>query len=107
LLASRAAENLGLNEESASAFGMGYGFLKTGLVEYNTLEPRQVLFHKMFFPLGVDFNWDFDPSLVKEKLHIVFERFKDWQNDPHLYTQDYDKSQNAEEIWEKWEEVNK
>jgi hypothetical protein len=27
LLASRAAENLGLNEESASDFGKGYGFL--------------------------------------------------------------------------------
>lgn len=106
LLASRAAENLGLNEESASAFGMGYGFLRTGVMAYDRLEPKQVLFYKMFFPLGVDFNRDFDPSMVKEKLHIVFEIFKDWQNNPQIYLQDFAESQETGEIWEEWEEIN-
>lgn len=106
VLASRAAEKLGLNEESASAFGMGYGFLRTGLVQYIKLEPKQVLFYKMFFPLGVNFDWNSDPSLVKEKLHIVFERFKDWQNNPQHYTRDFAESQETGEIWKEWEEVN-
>jgi hypothetical protein len=60
----------------------------------------------MFFPLGVDFNWDFDPSMVKEKLHIVFEIFKDWQDNPQIYLQDFAKSQETGEIWEEWEEIN-
>ena len=106
VLASRAAEKLGLNEESASAFGMGYGFLRTGVMAYDRLEPKQVLFYKMFFPLGVDFNRDFDPSMVKEKLHIVFEIFKDWQNNPQIYLQDFAESQETGEIWEEWEEIN-
>ena len=107
VLASRAAEKLGLNEKSASSFGMGYGFLRTGLIEYNRLEPKQVLFYKMFFPLGVNFDWNSDPSMVKEKLHIVFERFKDWQDNPQHYIQDLTESQETEEVWKEWEQVNK
>jgi hypothetical protein len=106
VLASRAAEKLGLNKMSASAFGMGYGFLRTGLIEHNRLESKQVLFYKMFFPLGVSIDWNSDPSLVKEKLHIVFERFKDWQNNPQHYTRDFAESQETGEIWEEWEEIN-
>ena len=107
VLASRAAEKLGLNEESASAFGMGYGFLRTGVMAYDRLEPKQVLFYKMFFPLGVNFNWDSDSSLVKEKLCIVFERFKDWENSPQTYTQDLTDSKDTERTWKEWEEVDK
>ena len=74
---------------------------------YDRLEPKQVLFYKMFFPLGVNFNWDSDSSLVKEKLCIVFERFKDWENSPQTYTQDLTDSKDTERTWKEWEEVDK
>jgi hypothetical protein len=110
-LASNAAEKLGLKEELASAFGMGYGFVRTGLVSYDSLEPMQILFHKMFFPfLGrtfhLDFDCDFDHPLVKIKLKFVFERFRSWQNDPMLYTQDFERFQSIGEAWKEWEEIN-
>jgi hypothetical protein len=111
ILASKAAEQLGLNEELASAFGMGYGFVRTGLVAYHGLEPRQILFYKMFFPFGEltshgDINCDLDPSLVKKKLKIVFERFRSWQNNSQLYTQDFAQFQSIGETWKEWEEIN-
>ena len=90
VLASMAAEKLGLKEELASDFGMGYSFVRTGLPAFHRLGPRQVLFYKMFYPSGVSFNWDFDPSLVKTRLKIVFERFMSWQDNPQLYTQDFE-----------------
>jgi hypothetical protein len=110
-LASMAAEKLGLREELASAFGMGYGFVRTGLVAYHGLELRQILFHKMFFPFGGltshgDINCDLAPSLVKTKLKIVFERFRSWQNNPLLYTEDVERFQSIDETWKEWEEVN-
>ncbi len=106
ILASMAAEKLGLKEELAFAFGMGYGFVRTGLVANHKLEPGQILFCKMFYPLGVNFNWDFDPSLVKIKLKIVFERFRSWQNNPRLYAQDFVQFQSIGETWKEWNEVN-
>ncbi|HLE24517.1 MAG TPA: hypothetical protein VI935_02570 [Thermodesulfobacteriota bacterium] len=104
--ASVAAEKLGFKEELASAFGMGYGFVRTGLLAYDKLEPRQILFCKMFYPLGVNFKWDFNPSMVKTKLKIVFEKFRSWQNNPQLYTQDFAQSQKMGEIWKGCNEVN-
>jgi len=111
MLASRAAENLGLNEELASAFGMGYGFVRTGLVTYHSLEPRQILFHKMFFPFWgrafhLDSNCDFDLYLIKMKFKFVFERFRSWQNNPLLYAQDFEQFQSIGETWKEWEEIN-
>lgn len=110
-LASVAAEQLGLEEELASAFGMGYGFVRTGLVAYHGLGARQMLFHKMFFPFGGltshgDINCDLDPSLVKTKLKIVFERFRSWQNSPMLYREDVERFRSMNETWKEWEEVN-
>jgi hypothetical protein len=105
-LASMAAEKLGLTQELASAFGKGYSFVRTGLVAYNKLEPRQILFCKMFYPLGVSSNWDFNPSLLKTKLKIIFERFRSWQNNPQLYTQDLVQFQSIGETWKEWEEIN-
>ncbi len=105
-LATMAAEKLGLKQELTSAFGMGYSFVRTGLVAYDKLEPRQILFCKMFYPLGVNFKWDFDPSLLKTKLQIIFERFRSWQNNPHFYTQDLVQFQSIGETWKEWEEIN-
>jgi hypothetical protein len=105
-LASIAAEKLGLKEELASAFGKGYGFVRTGFVAYHRLEPKQILFCKLFYPIGVSFNRDFDPSLVKIKLKIVFERFMGWQNNPQLYTQDFAQFQKMGETWKEWNKVN-
>lgn len=113
VLASIAAEKLGLKEKSTSTFGMGYGSVRTGLVVYDRLEPRQILFYKMFCPFGGvqfhwDLNWGFDPYLVKTKLKIIFERFRSWQNNPQLYVQDFEQClQSIEVIWKEWEEVNK
>ena len=106
VLASKAAEKLGLKEELALAFGMGYGFVQTGLFSYCRLEPKQILFHKMFYPLGLICSRDFDPSLVKKKLKIVYERFKSWQDNPQLYLQDLKQFQNIEEVWKEWENAN-
>jgi hypothetical protein len=111
VLASTAAEKLGLKEKLTFAFGMGYGFVRTGLVVYHRLEPRQILFYKIFYPFGAvkfhwDLNWDFDPSLVKIKLKIVYERFMSWQNSPQLYTEDFAQFQKMAEIWKEWNEVN-
>lgn len=106
VLASMGAEKLGLKEELASDFGMGYGFVRTGLPAYTQLEPRQILFYKLFYPSGVFFNWYFDPSLIKKKLKIVFERFRSWQNNPQLYTQDFAQFQSIAEAWKEWEEIN-
>jgi hypothetical protein len=109
VLAMMAAKRLGLNSENlAFNFGMGYGFVRTGLISYDRLEPKQVLFYKIFFPLGGtwDMFWGFDPYLVKEKLSIVFHRFMSWQINPQHYKEDFARSQNIEELWKAWEEAN-
>ena len=111
ILASKAAERLGLEEELASGFGKGYGFVRTGLVVAHGLDPRQILFHKMFFPFGGltnhwDINCDFDPSMVKAKLKSVFERFRSWQNNPLLYREDIERFQSLWESWKEWQEIN-
>lgn len=105
VLGSIAAERLGLNEEMASSFGVAYAFVHTGLVAYHTLEPRQILFYRMFYPLGV-ISCDLDSSLLKTKLKIVFERFKIWQNDPQIYTQDIARLQRLADVWKEWNEIN-
>lgn len=108
LLVSIAAKKLGLRKELATAFGMGYGFARTGLVSYHRLEPKQVLFYKMFFPQGGVriLDLEFDPRFVKEKLVIVFNRFMSWQNNPQLYKEDIARCQNIGELWKAWDEAN-
>ncbi|MGB7291458.1 MAG: hypothetical protein WBD99_04720, partial [Thermodesulfobacteriota bacterium] len=101
VLAMMAAKRLGLiSENLAFNFGMGYGFVRTGLISYDRLEPMQVLFFKIFFPLGGtwDIYWGFDPCLVKEKLSIVFNRFMSWQNNPQGYKEDFARGQNIGEL---------
>lgn len=106
VLASKAAEKLGLEEELALAFGMGYGFVQTGLFSYHRLEPRQIIFYRMFYPLGVNLDWDFDPYLAKKKLRMVYDRFRRWQDDPQSYKQDLTQFQNIEEVWKEWEKLS-
>jgi len=85
-LATRALERLGLSKEWALAFGDGYGYVRTGWFGCREgTEEQQMLFSKMFFPVGKVFNWDFDSSLVKTKFKTVLETFIGWQNDPQLY----------------------
>ena len=86
-LATRALERLGLSKEWALAFGDGYGYVRTGWFGCRGgTEEQQMLFSKMFFPVGKVFNWDFDSSLVKTKFKTVLETFIGWQNDPQVYT---------------------
>ncbi len=111
IFASKAAEQLGLEEELASAFGKGYGFVRTGLVANHGLDPRELLFYKMFFPFGGltnhwDLNCDFDPSMVKTKLKSIFERFISWQKNPLLYEEDFERFQSLWETWKEWQEIN-
>ena len=106
-LSTRALERLGFSKEWALAFGYGYGYIRTGwLGLHEEIEGQQMLFSKMFFPLGASFNWDFDHSLAKIKLQIVFESFRGWQDNPQLYTQNLVESQDTEETWKEWGEVN-
>jgi len=111
VLATIAASKLGLNQELAYDFGASYSLVRTGLFAYNQpLNPRHVLFSKIFSPFGVvasqwDINCEFDPSLVKKKLQIVFDKFKSWQNSPPLYTQDLVSLENMGEAWKEWNEV--
>ncbi|MGH7791233.1 MAG: hypothetical protein ACREOB_02855, partial [Thermodesulfobacteriota bacterium] len=53
-----------------------------------------------------DINCDLDPSLVKTKLKIVFERFRSWQKNPMLYREDVERFRSMDETWKEWEEVN-
>ncbi len=108
ILASRAAEKLGFNHELASAFGISYGFVRTGLLLGNRLEPKQAIFCKLFFPLGMgsEFEWNFDSSVVKTKLKAVFEGFRSWQENPQIYIQDFTQFQNIGKTWKEWEEIN-
>jgi hypothetical protein len=105
VLGSIAAERLGLNEDMASSFGVSYGFVQTGLFAYHTLEPRQIFFYKIFYPLGV-MSCDLDHSLIKTKLKIVFERFRSWQDNPRTYIQDIARIQKMAEAWKEWNEIN-
>lgn len=100
VLAILAAQKLGLHNQKLSfAFGMGYGFIRTGVPSDNMLEYEQILFYNKFFPLGHARNpgWEFNPCLVKRKLRVVFDKFIDWQNNPQLYKKDFARSQNMEE----------
>ncbi len=106
VLASKAAEKLGLEGDMVLAFGRGYGFVQTGLFSYQTLEPKQILFHKLFYPLGVSCSHDFNPCLVKRKLKMVYERFRSWQDNPQCYKEDLAGFQSIEQVWREWEKIS-
>jgi hypothetical protein len=88
--ASSAGERLGLMGRLAQTFGSGYSLVRTGCLDPKRTEKQhleQMVFFKLFFPLGGGFNWKFNSSLVKVKLKTVFDRFVAWQNAPRSYVQ--------------------
>ncbi|MGB7292945.1 MAG: hypothetical protein WBD99_12300 [Thermodesulfobacteriota bacterium] len=108
ILASSAAEKLGLSKNIAYYFGLGFGFVRTGFISYSELERKQLLFHKLFFPLGGFANnyLEFEPSLVKPKIKALFERFKCWDENPKSFEMDYLLYTNADETWKEWDKLS-
>jgi hypothetical protein len=91
-LASNAAERLGLVRKLAETFGGGYSWVRTGWFFPSDTEKQTILqqlfFFKIFFPLGVRFDWDFNSQAVKTKLDLVSHKFFKWQDDPGTYSKD-------------------
>jgi hypothetical protein len=93
-LASKAGAALGLCENLASKFGCGYSLVRTSCLDRkcgNDIQRhvlKQLLFFKIFFPLGGIFDWDFDSPAEQLKLKLVFHMFKDWQSKPESYKRD-------------------
>jgi hypothetical protein len=104
-LASKAAERLGLIGGMAQTFGRGYSWIRTGWFDSVGIEEqhliKQVIFFKLFFPLGRDFiSWDFNSQMVKKKLSLVFYKFITWQGNPSIYIQDVrDYKDQLEPLW--------
>jgi hypothetical protein len=110
VLATIAVKKLGLAGELASAFGLGYASVRTGLLAHHSSDLKHVLFNKLFFPFGaVKYQWDLnaqlDVSLMKKKLEIVFDRFRGWQDNPQFYRDDLTLFQNMAEVWKAWDEI--
>jgi hypothetical protein len=108
ILASYAAEKVGLGKDSAHSFGLGFGFVRTGLISHSELEPKQLIFYKFFFPLGAVANnyLDFEPSLVKPKIKALSERFKLWDDCPETFLDDYKTYKDIERSWKDWDEIS-
>lgn len=92
-LASRAGERLGLSYKLAQTFGRGYSWIRTGWFDLESVERRhlikQIIFFKLFFPLGRDFiSWDFNSPAAKAKLKAILYKFAAWQSNPNSYIQD-------------------
>jgi hypothetical protein len=92
-LASIAAERVGLKGELAKTFGRGYSWIRTGWFDLEYMEKhhlvKQIIFFKIFFPLGRDFiSWDFNSPAVKTKLKAILYKFAAWQSNPNSYIQD-------------------
>ena len=109
ILASYAAEKVGHSKDSAHSFGLGFGFVRTGLISTSELEPKQLIFYKLFFPLGAVANnyLDFEPSLVKPKIKALSERFKLWDDCPETFLDDCKAYKDIEQSWKDWDEVSK
>jgi hypothetical protein len=108
ILVSSAAEKLGLRKNIAYSFGLGFGFVRTGFISYSELERKQVLFHKLFSPLGAFENnyLDFEPSLVRPKIKALFERFKSWDENSKSFETDYALFAKAAENWKEWDKIS-
>ena len=108
ILVSSAAERLGLSKDVACSFGLGFGFARTGFISYSELELKQMLFYKLFFPLGALANnyLDFEPSLVRPKIKVLFERFKGWDEHPKSFEADCALYAKADENWKEWDKLS-
>ena len=104
-LGSKAAERLGLIGGMAQTFGRGYSWIRTGWFDPSGMEEqhiiKQLIFFKLFFPLGRDFmGWDFNSQIVKKKLNLVFYKFITWQGNSSIYIQDIrDYREQLEPLW--------
>jgi hypothetical protein len=108
IMASNAAEKLGLSKGVARSFGKGYSFVRTGFISYDSIEPKQFLFHRFFYPLGLvsSNGWNDDPSALNQKIKKVFERFKSWDENPKSFEMDYLLYTKADENWKEWDKTN-
>jgi hypothetical protein len=93
-LASIAAERVGLKGGLAKTFGRGYSWIRTGWFDLEYMEEhhlvKQIIFFKIFFPLGRDFiSWDFNSPAAKTKLKAILYKFAAWQSNPNSYIQDF------------------
>ncbi|MGE5444441.1 MAG: hypothetical protein ACM3SR_07545 [Ignavibacteriales bacterium] len=102
-LASKAADRLGLMGRLARVFGSGYSLVRTGCLDPNVEENhrlKQMVFFKLFFPIGGGFNWKCHSPLVKVKMKTIFDKFVLWQNNPKNYVQDVrDCNAALEPLW--------
>jgi hypothetical protein len=108
ILVSTAADKLGLSKEVACSFGLGFAFARTGFISYSELDLKQIRFYKFFFPLGAFANnyLDFEPSLVRPKIKVLFERFKHWDEHPKSFETDCALYATADENWDEWDEIS-
>lgn len=104
-LVSRAGERLGLSYKLAQTFGRGYSWIRTGWFDLEGVEKqhliKQIIFFKLFFPLGRDFiSWDFNSPSVRTKLRAVLYKFAAWQSNPNSYIQDVrEYREQLEPLW--------
>lgn len=85
ILASSAAQRLGLIGRLAQAFGGGYSLARTGCLNSRGTEKqrlKQMIFFKLFLSLerDLDLRWDFNSTEVKVKLKAIFDKFVQWQD---------------------------
>jgi hypothetical protein len=105
LFASIAAERLGLKGKLAKTYGRGYSWVRTGWFDVGSVEKhhltKQIIFFKLFFPLGRDFiGWDFNSPAVKTKLKAIVDKFALWQSNPDSYVQDITECrEQLEPLW--------
>ena len=98
-LTTSAACRLGLSGNLASIFGNGYSWVRTGMCnlyefrmdDIEDLDEhlrKQIMFYKLFFPLGENLNWKFDSGNVNLRLKSIFNKFLDWQAEPARFSND-------------------
>lgn len=85
-LATRASEILGLKGNMSTAFGAGYGNVRTGWIAEKGMQRERELFEKMFFEGKFrQYDWDFHWTSVQQSLKRIFDKFSSWQVDETLH----------------------
>ena len=84
-LATKAVERLGLVGTFSIGFGSGYGYVRTGWIGEKGRPEERDIFYQMFYKGGVDYDWDFHWTSVRQRLKLIFTRFMAWQNNQKLY----------------------
>lgn len=85
-LATIASEKLGLKGIMSTAFGTGYGNVRTGWIAEKGMQVEMQLFEKMFFEGKFKhYDWDFHWTSVQQCLKRIFDKFSTWQSDEALH----------------------